>query len=147
MRTNCDITIYNKYTDPSTRADLFQRTVILKVAWENRKGRNVIASGGNIAVDQARIFIPLSRGGTNYIDPAGWQALATKTNRWTLQNGDIIVKGNVADTIHPAVASPPVTAFTVSDLKAKYSDVLVISSVDTMDYGSLNMQHWQVGAQ
>ncbi len=144
MRTNATATIFNKYIDSSTRSERYQRTQIGAVAWENRKASNLLRSGGAIAIDQATIFIPFANG-TNYLKPIAW--LAAKTGKWTLQEGDIIVKGLVTDEIHEAVVSPASPAFTVTMLKAKYDDVLVITSVDTMDSGSLVMQHWKVGAR
>jgi hypothetical protein len=137
MRTNCDITIYNQYIDPATRLEKWQRVNILAVAWENRKAANVRSSGGQMASDQARVFIPVVRG-VNFLASKAWQALATKTGKWTLQVGDIIVKTAVIDEIG--------TGFTVTQLKAKYDDVLIISSVDTMDAGSISMRHWNIGA-
>jgi hypothetical protein len=140
------MTIYNKYVDPSTRSEKWQRTQILAVAWENRKAANVRAMGGALAADQASVYIPFERG-ANYEQPRAWLALVDKSDKWTLKEGDIIVKGLVADEIHDAVVDPPSAAFTVTMLKAKYDDVLTISSVDTRDMGSLNMQHWQIGAR
>ncbi len=134
MRTNCDLTIYNCYL--VNGAETYQRTVIQRVMWENRKARNVLASGGNLAADQAVVYIPLARG-LAYLAPKAW--LANKSGHWTLQVGDVIVKGLVTDTIGPS--------FTISALKAKYDDVLVISSVDTMDMGSASLQHWKVSAK
>lgn len=138
MRTNANLTIYNKYVDSVTRAEKYQRTQIKAVFWENRKAANTLRTGGQIAADQARIFIPFQRGG-NYVKAKAWQALSAKTNNWTLQEGDVIVKGLVTDEIG--------TGFTVTALKAKYDDVLMISAVDTQDAGSATMQHWQVGAK
>ena len=137
MRTNANLTVYNKYIDPTTRSEKYQRVGIVGVAWENRKAANVRSTGGLAAADQARVFIPLARG-TNFLKPKAWQALTTKTGKWTLQVGDLIVKGLVSDEIQ--------TGFTVTQLKAKYDDVLVITSVDTMDAGSPGMQHWNLGA-
>ena len=136
MRTNANLTVYNKYIDPTTRSEKYQRVGIVGVAWENRKAANVRSTGGLAAADQARVFIPLARG-TNFLKPKAWQALTTKTGKWTLQVGDLIVKGLVSDEIQ--------TGFTVTQLKAKYDDVLVITSVDTMDAGSPGMQHWNLG--
>lgn len=136
MKTNSDITVYNKYIDATTRSEKYQRTVVLSVAWENRKGSNALAMGSVIAANQANIYIPLSER-VDYLDPIEW--LAAKTGKWTLQVGDVIVRGTVTDEIS--------SSFTISDLKAKYNNVLVITSVDYMDAGSLSMHHWKVGAQ
>lgn len=136
MMTNCAATVYNKYVDPATRAEKWQRASLAAVYWENRKAANVIKSG-LLAADQAAIYIPFSLG-ANHLDPVAWQALVTKTGKWTLQVGDMIVKGLVSDEI--------TGGFTITSLKAKYDDVLKIASVDTMDMGSSLIRHWQVGA-
>lgn len=138
------MTLYNRYL--SSGVEMYQRTVITAVMWENRKAANVLASGGNIAADQATVYIPLARGAA-YVAPTAWLAKSSKTGFWTLKPGDVIVRGAVTDEIHEAVVGPPaVAAFRMSDLKAKYDNVLVITSVDTMDGGSPAMQHWQIGA-
>jgi len=142
MRTNTALTLYNRVPGTET----YHRTVIGRVAWENRKASNVLASGGTIAADQAAIYLPARTPG--YLSPKAWQALADKSTAWTLQTGDVVVKGTVTDEIHAAVVGPPaVAAFTMTDLKAKYDDVLTITSVDVMDNGSPAMRHFQIGAR
>jgi hypothetical protein len=140
MITNADLTLYNKYIEE--RKERFQRVQLLGVMWENRKARNVLASGGNIAADQAAIYIPMSIPG--YLAPKEWQAGQDESGdedlvTWTLQTGDFVVRGLVDDELDDD--------FGPSALKAKYDDVLVISSVDTMKAGGEAMHHWQVGAK
>lgn len=136
MRTNAGLTIYNRYI--LAGAEAYQRTQIAAVAWEARKAANTLATGGNIASDSASVFIPFAcPEATNYRAPKAWQL--SRAGKWTLQNGDYIVKGLVTDEIG--------VGFTMSQLKAKYDDCLQISSVDVMDMGSLNMQHWKIGAK
>ena len=150
MKTNANLTIYNKYIDPTTREAKYQRTQIIGVLWENRKASNVLASGGSIAVDQASIYIPFQRGADSF-PSTEWQALVTKTGKWTLQTGDFVVKGLVTDEIQDAITDPEthetIPAFTIGSLKEKYENVLAITSIDTMDQGSLSMSHWQLGAK
>ena len=134
MRINSNLTLYNRAIVGGV--ETWQRTAILGVLWENRKAVNVLASGGNIAADQASIYIPISRGSL-YLTPRLWNA--SKTGHWTLQAGDLVVKGLVTDTLGPS--------FTPTALKAKYDDVLTVSSVDTMDFGSANLRHWKVSAK
>jgi hypothetical protein len=136
MKTNSHITLYNKYVHSTTRSELWLRTQIRDVVWEDRKAANVINSG-LIEADQAAIFIPYARG-ILYRDPTTWQALVTKTGYWTLQVGDIIAQGLVTDEI--------TGSFAITDLKKKYPSILSIRSVDTMNMGSISMWHWQVGA-
>lgn len=132
MITETDCTIYNKYL--VGRVDTYQRVQISGVHWEQRHARE-----GNQDNDFTIVYIPFARG-DDYLKPREWQALASKSGAWTLQIGDVIVKGLVSDEL---VAG----TFTLSSLKAAYDDVLVISSVDTRDYGSSNMQHWEVTAR
>jgi hypothetical protein len=131
MLTNSDITIYNKYRVASV--DTYQRTTVVDVAWEQRHARSKQDSD-----DLATVFIPMLSA-RNYLKPKEWQALSNKSGRWTLQVGDVIVKGLVDDEL--------TAIFTLTNLKNAYDDVLVVSSVDTRDYGSPSMQHFQVGAK
>ena len=135
MRSNCAwITIYNVYTNPATRQPAYQRVTVPDVTWENRRAANKSAAG-EIAANKATIYILLTRC-ANYLNPRAWQALPVKTGKWTLQDGDVIVR---------ALATEELTgAFTVTALKAKYDDCLTITSVDLMDLGSSAIRHYQV---
>ena len=93
---------------------------------------------GMMEADSASIFIPFARG-ANYLKPIAWQELLSKAGKWTLQIGDVIVRGLVSDEIS--------SSFTITNLKEKYDDTLTISSVDSMDSGSANLQHWRIGAK
>jgi len=136
MRTNATITVYNKHID--SRSAEYQRTIITGVVWQNVRAANKLRSGGDIAANKVTIYIPKALG-ANYIEPKEWQALSNKTGKWTLQSGDYVVRGTATETIS--------ASFTITDLKAKYNDVLAISEIDPHLYGSLRMQHWQVGAK
>ena len=140
MIPNSDITIYNKYTD-STRKEKFQRTVIRDVVWQATKA--VYVSGaGMVRANTAFVMIPFARG-ADYLAPKAWQA--AKSGKWTLQEGDVIVRGIVTNEITEAVVTPvPADAFTMTNLRALYEDVVVINDIYAMDEGSANMQHWEV---
>jgi hypothetical protein len=129
---NTDITIYNKYI--ASRAEAFQRTVVSDVVWQSQKG--ISATRFQTPTNTALILIPFERG-TQYAVSTAWQL--SKTGKWTLQEGDIVVRGAVTDEI--------AGAFTVSSLIAKYDDVVTIMTVDAMDQGSPNVQHWEVGCK
>lgn len=132
---NSHITIYNKYTDPTTRKEKYQRTVVRDVVWQASK--SVYAAGaGMVRLDTATIFIPFARG-ADYLHPHAWQA--AKTGKWTLQEGDVIVRGSITTEISDA--------FTMTALRAANNDVVTINSVARMDEGGDNMKHWQVGAK
>lgn len=129
-----DVTIYNKYVSSGDEA--YYRTQLEADLWSSRKAANVLAAGGNTAVDSATIIISQRDANSSYTAPVAWRALGSKTG-WTLQRGDVIVKGAVTDTIS--------SSFTITDLKAKYDEVLVISSVDWREIGGV--KHWKIGAR
>ncbi len=131
MRTNSNITIWNKYR--VANVDTWQQTQISDVAWEQRHARSQFDSD-----DLATVFIPLARG-DDYLKPRVWQALSSKTGKWTLQVGDVIAKGLITFDLS--------ASFPLGVLKAAYDDVLVITSVDTYDYGSASLQHFRIGAK
>ncbi len=131
MITETDCTVYNKYL--VGRVDTWQRVQIEGIHWEERHARE-----GNQDNDFTIVFIPFARG-LGYKQPREWLA-SSKTGAWTLQIGDVIVKGLVSDEL---VAG----TFSLSDLKRIYDDVLVIASVDTRDFGSSHLQHWEVTAR
>jgi hypothetical protein len=131
MRTNSNITIWNKYR--VANIDTWQQTQISDVAWEQRHARSQFDSD-----DLATVFVPLARG-DDYLNPRVWQALSSKTGKWTLQVGDVIAKGLITFDLS--------ASFPLGVLKAAYDDVLVITSVDTYDYGSASLQHFRIGAK
>jgi hypothetical protein len=45
MITNADLTIYNRYIDPASREEKFQRSEIFDVVWESTKAANGRTSG------------------------------------------------------------------------------------------------------
>ena len=132
---NSDITIYNKYIDPATRKEKYQRTVVKKVVWQAAKAVYAVGAG-MVRSDTATIFIPFARGAA-YLNPHAWRA--AKTGKWTLQEGDVIVRGSITTEISDA--------FTMTQLRAANDEVVTINSVAAMDEGSANMQHWQIGAK
>lgn len=138
MLTPHNLTIYNKYVDPTTRTEKYQRALIVGVNWQAAKAV-FQGAAGMVRSDVATIFIPILRGATTYKLPIAWQALTTKTGYWTIQAGDIVVRGMVSDEI--------TDLFTVTNLRAKYDNCLVITSVDANDQGSPSVQHWRVGAK
>jgi hypothetical protein len=70
--------------------------------------------------------------------PKTWQADSDHTG-WTLQEGDVIARGVITQEIS--------ALYTMSALRAVYEDVVTIISIDAMDQGSPNMQHWELGCK
>lgn len=136
MRTNADITIYNRYFDKATRLDKYQRTILYGVFWDERKAVNRLQNSLEDA-DEVTIIIPFAvTADKRYVAPKEFEKLQDKSNYFTLQEGDRVVKGAVDFEITGKV----------SDLDKEY-EAFTITSVDTKDFGSLHMRHWEVGAK
>jgi hypothetical protein len=116
---------------------VFQRTEVSDVLWQSSQAVNK-HRGADLSANKAVIAIPFSEC-LAHLMPKAWLALADKTDNWTLQEGDVIVRGIVTDEV--------TTEFTMSDLRAKYDDVLEIVSAERMDQGSPNTHHWLIGCK
>lgn len=137
MQAKDDVTIYNRSIDPLTHAETWTRHSLCGVTWEDRKAARPLHAD-MIPSPEVIVYIPqLLRG--DYLNPLAFQALFNKNGFWTLQLGDVLVRGLVEDEISPD--------FSIHDLKRKYDDVLVIRSIDSRDNGSLALRHWQVGSR
>lgn len=134
MIPNADITLYNKYHE--NRAEKYQRVVIRRVVWQSQKAISQMRfqSGANSLV----ILIPFALG-TQYVSPRNWLWEDKPSTHWTLQEGDVVVRGEVEDEI--------TDLFTITQLRATYDEVFTINSIDAMDEGSPNVQHWEVGCK
>lgn len=130
MYTNADCTVFNRMYDPVTRQDHWKATQIRSVFWEDCKAANTIKSGMENS-DSAMVFIPFSVS-AGYQKPKEFEKTPSG---WTLRPEDYIVKGLVDYD------------GSVTKLLDHFDDVIVITSVDTMDYGSPDMQHWEVSGK
>lgn len=129
---SCAMTIYNN-VDKENGKWVF--TQLDGVMWDNSKARNVNTSGIANA-DALNLIIPFDVTvieGKEYKEPKEWKS--KPENSWTIQTGDIIVKGFVDDVI-----------LKHSDLEKKYDEVYVVNTIDAKIFGSKNMWHWEVGA-
>ncbi|CAM2079764.1 MAG: hypothetical protein NSGCLCUN01_03992 [uncultured Clostridium sp.] len=138
-----DITLYNAYYDKQTEKTLYSRTYLFGVDWQ---GSNAIAirDKGLISEDKTEIFIPFSiETAKKYIKPKAFSRLSENEREkyFTFSNKDIVVKGIVDFDVTGE------KGHTKKDLESNYDDVLTIISVSTFDYGSENMQHWEVLAK
>lgn len=105
------VTIYNKIQDPQTRVVSWQRTVIPNCFWKY-VGDKVTIDKTVLETDNAICRIPKSE---NYLDKYQWENNSRRSNYFTIGLGDILVKGNVNDTINEYVSGQR-----SSDLIAKY---------------------------
>lgn len=88
------ITIYNLVK--ARTGDTYARTVINGVHWEDvngiQLGNNVVKSDNTITV-----VIPMTHEG--FTLPSDFQKLTERTGKWTLSEGDFIVKGEMLTDI------------------------------------------------
>lgn len=129
MQTNAMITVYNHYIDQETQEDQYQRTVIGPVFWD---------SASLIDEEEVTVYIPFAISSKRqYIGPKAFAALEDTSAYWTLGMEDKIVRS--------VIDFEPDANQRIGDLEQMYDDVITIKRVDTRDYGSKAMQHWEVG--
>ena len=102
MITNTDITIYNRKLNPETRQYTWHRTELRGVHWYTDQKVQVLAdSKGLSSADSINIRIPTGGRSERYLPPEEYAALSygKKTLYWTVENGDLFVRGIVQDEI------------------------------------------------
>lgn len=119
---NDTVTVYNKYI--ASNVERWKRTVLPGVYWNAVNGA-VLRKTGAASADSVVVIIPRSLPG--YTKPKAWEALPNKSGSWTVQAGDMIVKG---------IVTIEITRSAAKELDS-YDDVLTITTVDDKDFGSL----------
>lgn len=123
------ITIYNRVVDPTTQRVSWQRTVVKNCFWKYvneiyNMGRYGMSSlGVRVETKGVTCRIPKDK---RFVDKRTWKSLSDKSGKFTLNNGDIIILGNVDDVIDEYVAGQRST-----DLISKYKDENACLEVDT----------------
>lgn len=149
MYTPHTVTIYNivRETDPATldEATHVYITILRGVMLQASKGANVRESGLEGA-DAANLYIPFTveavDGKTGvakaYAKPQEFAKAADRSGLWTLS-----YNGNGGDTmfVKGEFISDNITVVQYHD------DCYNVTKVDAMDYGSADMQHWEVGGK
>lgn len=126
MMTNTKMTIYNQYIEPNTHNKLYKKHVIENVFWDDSLGINL--NKGYENADKVNVYIPFDKNDlTDYKNPKQFIG-----EGWTLQNGDYMVKGEIdIDNING-----------IKDL-SQY-DPFIMTVCDNKDFGSSNMQHFEL---
>lgn len=129
---NETITVINSRTDPETGFDTYVPTVIAGVSWFSDVAATVDPSGGLTAANKCTIRIPEDAdfSGKAYVDPVAY-ASGPPDGCFTLKNGDLVVKGAVADPgLRPA------------DLQRQYETVTILAVTDNRR--APRAKHWKV---
>lgn len=119
-----DLTIVNKLFNKVTKQNEYKISHIHGF-WSSNNGIS-ISNTELVKNDGFKALILISEEG--YISPKEFQKSGTG---WTLQNDDYIVKG-IVDKMS-----------TIAELKDNY-ECMKITNVAVKDYGSLDMQHFEV---
>lgn len=111
-----DLTIYNKFTDPQTQLIKWYRTVLTNCFWKYVGDK---VSVGNTILETNDIICRIPQN-NKFKEKYEWLNTPNDlmSNYFTLSNGDIIVKGNVADEIDEYKSGKRST-----DLIAKYKEL------------------------
>lgn len=119
MITNADITIYIKSTNKD--GNTWQKNHIYDVSWQETR-KVAVGNNGLITADSVTVFIPFK-----------------SAKGLVIKKGDVICRGIIDFEIDETNKEKNVKA-----LRQKYNEAMTAISVSKRDYGSPNMQHWEV---
>lgn len=127
------ITLFNARRDADTGGHVYVPTVIAGCSWFGGLRRGLDAKGGLAAADEVAVRIPVDAdfGGKTYADPIAWRQ-GSGENRFTIQGGDIVVKGAVQGN-----------DWTPSTLKAAYAGCFTVMGV-TDNRDAPQGKHWRI---
>ncbi len=136
MFTNTSATIYIK-----RKTGEYLRTVLDAVFWNESQGTRY-SQDGRHSQDGLFCAIPFSvKTEKTYALSKEWEQMNLEDAKksWTLKPGDLIVKGDCPYMYGPE--SP------ISALTSQFDGVYAITSVQTADFGSEDMRHWEVSGK
>lgn len=143
------VTIYNivQEVDPTTldEVEKVYTTILRGVMLQASKGANVRESGLEGA-DAANLYIPFTveavdgktGAAKTYAKPQEFVKAADRSGLWTLS-----YDGNGGETLF--IKGEFVFDGTNLNVVRYHDDCYNVTKVDAMDYGSPDMQHWEVG--
>ena len=131
---NETITLFNARRDGDTGGFVYLPTVIAGCSWHRLQREAVDPKGGLKAANGVVVRIPVDAdfGGKAYVDPVAWRSGG---DGFTIQGGDIVVKGRVEGG-----------DWTPARLRAAYAECFTVLGV-TDNTGAPHGGHWRlVGA-
>lgn len=143
------VTVYNASENTQTLMSEYNITILRGVFLDISKGSNVIKSGLESA-DAATLYIPFAIDAINgvsgepqqYVSPKEYERLADKSGFWTIRPSG---SGSSVDCFFTRGDVVDQAGF--QSINARYDDVYRTSSVDIRDFGSADMQHFEVGGR
>lgn len=129
--------------EESNSGEMEYNAVVLSGVFLDLNKRSNVNKSGLADADAATLFIPMSISpGKTYLPPKAYQALADKSQYWTLYDDG---ESSGAECYFVKGALPAPLPF--RDAKQQYDYVYRVTSVDLRDFGSAKMHHWQVGGR
>ena len=122
-----DITVVNKWTNPQTK-NIEYKTSHIHGFWSSNEG---ISMANSELIKNDGLIVRILMSETRYVSPKEFE---DSGNGWTLKNDDYLVKG-VVDSVSK-----------IADLKSNY-ECMKITNVAKKDYGSSDMQHFEVSGE
>lgn len=143
------VTVYNMLEDITTGMPQYNITILRGVFLDISKASNVMKSGLANA-DSAMLYIPMSIKAVNaktgeeqkFVGQKEYEQLEDTAGFWTLRTGG---KSSVTDCFF--VKGEVTEDAGYQYISTRYDDVYDVTSVDTRDFGSKSMWHWQVGGR
>lgn len=130
---NETVTVYNRKLDREKGYDIFHSTVITGVSWYARTLSNVDSSGLSAAdVYTIRIPVDADFSGKAYVAPHTYKATGDPETMFTLQSGDLIVKGEHTES-----------GVKLADLQALCGEVCTVLGI-TDNTKAPHGKHWRV---
>lgn len=127
-----DLTVINKWFNSKTKQNEYKISFIHGF-WSSNNGIS-ISNTELIKKEGFKALVLLNeknQNGKEYMNPKLFQDF---NENWTLQNDDYIVKG-IVDNIS-----------TIANLKQNY-ECMKITNISIKDYGSSNMQHFEISGE
>lgn len=135
MITNADCTIFNRKLDKSTRTDVWYKTYIRGVYWEDSRLEKRDRTTG--ITDDSKLFVCVpaeaNASSKTYVKPNEYKA-ASPEAAFTFANEDIIIKGIIAEDIDSNTS--------IASLQQKYDDMYIITGCTDYRFGGL--PHFEV---
>lgn len=95
------VTIFNKRWDKELDRDVWTRTVVRGASWHGKRAASV-SDNGLQAASLYTVRIPARAMPKGYLHPDVFNAAQEAPDGWTVQSGDIVVKGEVTQDIQAA---------------------------------------------
>lgn len=122
---NQDLTVVNKYINSTTHLPAYKCSSV-KGFWSSNKG---ISFNGVDIVNNDGLVVRILKSEAGYIDPKLYVG-----SGWTLKNDDYLIKGAVSSIT------------SIASMKESY-ECMKITNVAVKDYGSSEMQHFDVSGE